>query len=59
MKKEKKKYMPVQDDTKLEDGDTNHLSHGVFVVQNRFFLPRIHVRVCMGNVRSLCNFFDI
>ena len=51
--------MPVQDDTKLEDGDANQLSHGVYVVLKRFFLPRIHVTVCMANVRDLCDFLEI
>jgi hypothetical protein len=26
-------YMPVQDNTKLEDGDANQLGHGLFVRQ--------------------------
>jgi hypothetical protein len=59
VREEKEKYMPVQDDTKLEDGDTNQLSQGVFVVLSRFSLHRNHVMVCMGNIRCLCDFLDI
>ena len=44
-------YVPVQDDAKLEDADTNQLSHGVYVVLKRFFHPCIHAMVCMANIR--------
>jgi hypothetical protein len=52
-------YVPVQDDAKLEDADTNQLSHGVYVVLKRFFHPCIHVMVCMANIRCLCDFLQI
>ena len=29
-------YLPVQDNTKLEDGDANQLGHSVFVRQKQF-----------------------
>jgi len=46
--------MPVQDDTKFEDGDTNQLGHRGFVCLER----AIHVIVCMGGV-ELFNFLWI
>ena len=42
--------MPVQDDAKFEDGDTNQLGHRVFVSLERFSVGAIHVIVCMAGM---------
>lgn len=47
------RYMPVQDDAKFEDGDTNQLGHRVFVCLERFYFGAIHVIVCVASM----NFF--
>jgi hypothetical protein len=41
----KTKYMPVQDNTELEDGDANQLGHGIFVRQKQFLLTVVQVAV--------------
>jgi hypothetical protein len=50
----KTKYMPVQDNTKLEDGDANQLGHGIFVRQKQFLLTVVHVDVRVAGRGILC-----
>lgn len=44
-------YMPVQDNTELEDGDTNHLCQSIFVRQ-RLDVTRVAVPVASVRILS-------
>jgi hypothetical protein len=55
----KTKHIPVQDDTKLEDGDTNQLSHGVCICLKRCFPPDMKMSVCMVSLKILFHFLGV
>lgn len=54
----KTKYVPVQDNTELEDGDTNHLGQGIFVHLKQILLTVAHVAVRVTS-RILCYFLGV
>ena len=54
MRTRETKYVPVQHNTELEDGDANQLGQGIFIRQKQFLLTVVHggVRVArLGNLR--------
>jgi hypothetical protein len=55
----KTKYVPVQDNTELEDGDANQLGHGIFVRQKQCLLAFAEVAVRVTSRGILCYFLEV
>jgi hypothetical protein len=55
----KAKYVPVQDNTELEDGDTNQLGHGIFIRQKQCLLTVANGVVRVASRGTLCYFLGV